>query len=222
MQQPSIRLTLASGYALPVRGTLTLGFVSEVFASNPAVQFASGGRTISFTIPANSTRAVFDNGSTEVKIQTGTVAGTIQVTPAFITQTGAPLTPGPGEPLSITVNRSAPKLLSVDIASRTTNAVALYVTGYATTRALRQVTVQLTARGDQKFTSTTLTVNVESAALGWFQSSQSEPFGGLFSLSIPLTFQRGDENEDLVGRVQSFSVTAANEVGTSNPVAVAP
>src|SRR5205823_6180639 len=84
-QQPSIGLTLASPYPLALQGTLKLSFVSAVFTDDPAIQFASGGRTVNFTISANSTRAQFISNATSMPLQIGTTAGTIVITPSFST-----------------------------------------------------------------------------------------------------------------------------------------
>jgi hypothetical protein len=222
LQQPGVGLTLASPYSLPLRGSLNLTFSSDVFTANPAVQFSTGGRTINFTIPAGATQATFENGSTEIRLQTGTVAGTIQVVPTFTTTAGLDVSPQSAAPLSMAVNREAPRLLTVDIGARGASSLTLQVNGFSTTRTLRSVEIQITPRGDAEFTATVLRFNVESSTLAWFQTPQSEPFGGLFSLTIPLTFSRGGSTEDLIQHVQSLTVTATNEIGTSSGVAVGP
>jgi hypothetical protein len=222
LQQPAVGLTLASPYSLPLRGTLNLTFSSDVFTTNPAVQFASGGRSVAFTIPAGATQATFDNGSSEIRLQTGTVAGSIQVAPTFATTAGLDVTPTTATPLSMTVSREAPRLLTADISARGLNSLTLQVNGFTTTRTLRSVEVQIVPRDDAEFTTTVLRFNVESSTLAWFQTPPSEAFGGLFSLTIPLTFSRDSSTEDLIRYVQSLNVTATNEVGTSSSVGVAP
>ena len=42
----AIGVTLASPYPLPITGTLTLAFASSAFVDDPAIQFATGGRTL--------------------------------------------------------------------------------------------------------------------------------------------------------------------------------
>ena len=73
MTQPAIGLTLASPYPVAISGTLTMS-VTGTLPADPAVQFASGGATVSFTIPANQTSAVFGAQGTQLGLQTGTVA----------------------------------------------------------------------------------------------------------------------------------------------------
>ncbi len=133
-QQIGTGLTLAAAYPLNLNGTLTLTFNSDVFSNDPAVQFAVGGRTANFVIPAGSTQAVFPNNATQLGLQTGTVAGTITLTPSFITDGGINLTPAIPPSLNLTVAQSAPRLLSVQSSGKTAGAVTLLITGYATGR----------------------------------------------------------------------------------------
>lgn len=220
--QPAVGVTLESPYPLPIRGTLTLTFLSDVFSENPAVQFSSGGRVAPFTIPAGSTVAVFDSGATEVRLQTGTVAGTIQLRANFATQTGLDLTPTDAPSLTLTIARSTPQLLTAEVASRARTGLTLLVTGYSTTRELRQMTVNIAPRSGDRVANGTVTINLQPVALVWFQSTNSQGFGGLFSLQVPLTFQRGNSDEDLVSRIESLTITVTNEMGASNAVTVGP
>src|SRR5437764_5644308 len=127
LQQVGAGLTLASSYPLNLNGTLTLSFNSDVFANDPAVQFATGGRMVNFTIPAGSTQAVFPNNSTQLRLQSGTVAGTITLTPSFVTDGGINLTPTIPPTLNLTVAQSSPRLLSVQVSSKSSSALTLLV-----------------------------------------------------------------------------------------------
>jgi hypothetical protein len=219
-QQPSIGLALESPYPLALRGTLTLTFVSSVFADDPAVQFASGGRSVNFTIPANSTQALFNGGVTTMAVQTGTTAGNIVITPSFAMQGGFNMTPATPDSLTLTIARSAPQLLSASITSQTLNSFTLVLSGFSTTRTVHQLDIQITPRQGEDFSTTRLTLDVSSASSGWFQSTASQPFGGAFIVAIPFALQNGSSTDDLVRRLQSLSVTAANEIGVSNGVSV--
>lgn len=214
-QQASIGLSLTSPYALPLRGTLTLSFTSTVFTDDPAIQFANGGRTINFTIPANSTQALF-NGNTTVPLQTGTTAGNIVITPSFAMQSGFDMTPPTPDVLTLTVQRVAPQLLSASVTSITLNSFSLVVSGYSTTRSLRQLDIQVTPKQGTSLSSTHLTIDLTSSSSAWFQSNASQNFGGTFSITIPFTLANGSSTADLVHLLQTLSVTANNDVGTSN------
>jgi hypothetical protein len=90
-QQLPINVTIANPYSVNLNGTLTLVFTSAVGASDPAIQFSSGGLTANFTIPAGTTQAVFGTQQSVLLI-TGTTAGSIAVT-AGLQAAGASVTP---------------------------------------------------------------------------------------------------------------------------------
>lgn len=215
LQQPEVGLALAQPYTLPLEGELTLEFVSEYFSPNPAVQFSTGGRTARFRIAAGATEARFDNGATRIRLQTGTVAGRIVLRPRFVTEGGLDLTPDNPPELVLTIPSGAPKLLDLGVFSRTATGFTLAISGYTTTRSLRQLELELTPRPGEKLSATRFTVNLESSALIWFQSETSYAYGGLFTVAIPISLGV-DAREDQVRRIQSISVTVTNELGRSN------
>ncbi len=215
LQQPEVGLALAQAYTLPLEGELTLEFISEYFSPNPAVQFSTGGRTARFRIAAGATEARFDNGATRIRLQTGTVAGRIVLRPRFVTEGGLDLTPNNPPELVLTIPSGAPKLLDLGVFSRTATGFTLAISGYTTTRSLRQLELELTPRPGEKLSATRFTVNLESSALIWFQSETSYAYGGLFTVAIPISLGL-DAREDQVRRIQSVSVTVTNELGRSN------
>ena len=220
-QQPTVGLTLAAPYPLALNGTLKLTFIPEVFTDDPAVQFASGGRTVNFTIPANSTHALFNGSTSTMALQTGTIAGNIVVTPSFAMQGGFDMTPASPETLTLTIARSAPQLLSASITAQTLTSFTVVINGYSTPRSMRQLDIQVTPRQGENFSLTHLTIDVNSAASAWFQSTTSQGFGGTFLIAVPFVLQNGSSTDDLVHRLQSLSITATNEIGASNSVSVA-
>ncbi len=221
MQQLGVGLALEAPYPLAITGTLTLSFNSEVFSDDPAVQFATGGRKVSFTIPANSTRAVFPQNAPEIKIQTGTVAGTITLTPSFATESGINLTPSNPPVLALTVPQGAPRLLSVALSSKTSSAITLLVSGYATNRSVTQMDFQFTAVSGENLGTTRLTLNAEPSFLAWYQSTASQQYGSLFTATVPFTLQGDVKNvSNVADAIQSISVTLSNRLGSSSTLTV--
>jgi hypothetical protein len=217
--QPVISLTLASPYPLALTGVLTLSTSSNL-VPDPAVQFITGGFTVPFVIPANSTSANFANQGPNIRLQTGTVASTITLTPTFATQAGnVPVTPTSPATLQFTVAPAAPVLISIVPASESANSFALNVLGYSTTRTLTSVTLQFTAAAAMTVGTSQVTINVQPQAIQWFQSSASQGFGGQFEVTLPFTLQgTPPTGETLLQTIASISATASNEVGTSNSV----
>ena len=219
-QQPAIGVSLASPYSLALTGTLTLNFTPEVFANDPAVQFASGSRTATFTIPAGATQAVFANNATQLRVQTGTVAGTISIVPTFATQTSAiDLTPANPPALTLTVPQSAPKLLSVTVTNKTSNGFTLLVTGYATGRSITQMDFQFNPVAGENVSTTKLSMNVDSNFSAWYGNTQSQPYGSQFTASINFTMQGEIVDtkaiSNVVDTIQSVAVTLTNRQGVS-------
>lgn len=219
-QQPNLGLTLAAPYPLPLQGTLTLVFQSNVFADDTSIQFANGGRTVNFTIPANSTQALFSGNATSVALQTGTTSGSIVITPSFTLTNGFNLTPASPEAITLTIAGEAPQLLTGTVSSESATGFALTLTGYTTTRVLSKLTVQFTPANGQSFNPAQLTIDVSSTASAWFQGSTASGFGGSFLVAIQFALSGGSSTATLAQLLQSVSITATNDVGTSSAIAV--
>ena len=218
MQQPQIALTLAAPYPLALSGTLTLAFFSnaEVPSTDASVQFAVGGRTVNFTIPANATKAVFQNNATQVRVQTGTVAGTITITPSFVTDAGIILTPTNPPALNLVIPASAPRVLGVEVSATTATSITLLVRGYSTARSVTKMDFQFTPTAGENVSTTSLSLPVEGNFLSWYQQAQSQQYGSLFTATIPFTLQGDVKNVTRVAdTLQSVSVTLTNRQGTS-------
>jgi hypothetical protein len=224
-QQPAVGLTLASPYGLALNGVLTLKFTSDVFADDPAVQFSSGGRTVNFTIPAGTRQAVFANGATQMRLQSGTVAGTITVTPSFTTVGGGiDMTPSAPQAATMTVAQSAPRLSSVVVSAKANNSITVQVTGYATGRNLTQLDFQFTAVSGENLGTSRLTLPVEPTFSAWYQSSGSAAYGSQFTATVTFTLAGDITNTKtitaLADTIQSISATLTNRQGVSNSMTV--
>jgi len=214
LQQPAVSLALAEPYSLDIAGKLTLAFTSESFADDPAVQFATGGRTVDFRIPAGSTTAVFADGPRQIVFQTGTVAGQIAIS-STLTTSSVDVTPQPAPSLSMALGAAAPQLRNVQVVPRNATSFDVIATGLSTGRSVSGITLRFTPVAAANLQTSTLSANVESAFDSWFQSAASRPFGSQFSSVITISIT-GDINQ-----LQSVTVTATNSRGTSNTITTA-
>ena len=234
MTQPTIGLTLASPYPVAISGTLTLS-VTGTLPADQAVQFLSGGSTVSFTIPANETSAVFGAQGTQLGLQTGTVASTITITPSFVTQAGdVSLTPATPEVLQFSIAPAAPVLIALQLMAESTTApvtgqststssFTIQVTGFTTTRSLTSAVVQFAMAPGFSMPTSQFTINVSPISTVWFQSTASNTFGSQFTISIPFTFQGVvPKGQSVLSAIASISVTMSNAVGSSSSLAAAP
>ncbi|MBZ5601267.1 MAG: choice-of-anchor D domain-containing protein [Acidobacteriia bacterium] len=211
MQQSSVRISLGQPYPLALSGTLTLSFTSSAFANDPSVQFASGGTTVAFTIPANSSDAVFGSQGNSALFQTGSVAGTIIFT-AALAAASVDVTPSPAPSMSVVVPAAAPQLRAVQIGTRTSSSFELLISGYAPTRSISQLQLQFTPKAGVNLGTTSLSSSVDQAFTAWYQSAASASFGSQFTISVIVNVT-GDPSA-----VQSVTASLSNSLGSSNSV----
>lgn len=223
LEQPAVSLTLGQPYPIPVNGTLNL-LVSSTYSVDPSVQFSTGGRTVNFTIPANSTRAVFPNASSEIQFQTGSVASTFTVVPSFATAAGLNLTPESPSVLRFSMPESAPKILGLQVAERGSTTLTLRVLGVSTTRSLGKLEVRFTAAAGFNVPNLQFSMDLTGPSSVWFNSPASQTFGGQFTLDVQFqlaTSDRGTEAVPPTLALESASVVITNSTGSSNTATVA-
>jgi hypothetical protein len=215
LQQPSIGLDLEEPYPIPVNGTVTLGFISDAFGDDATIRFSNGTRSTSFVIPAGETKARFANGSEELRLQTGTVAGTILLTPAFTTESGSPIPLSSPQTFRITIPPSPPVVATARASRRDATNLSIDIVGYATTRSLNRIDLTFASTPELTLQNPTVSIDVTSSFQNWFLSSVSNQFGSQFSLTIPLSLPASASLPDPVLRLQRVSITLVNSIGTS-------
>lgn len=197
-----VDLVLSSSYSKDVTGTITLSFTpnAAVPTDDPSIQFSSGGRTASFTIPAGATHATF--AVSPMAFQTGTVAGTISLAIASNL-------PGGTSTVSLPVARSAPVIQSATVV-KSSSTFQVVVTGFSNTRELTTANFHFTAASGQTVQSADLPVTLSSPAGQWFGASASAQFGGQVLIVLPFTVQQGSESG-----LTSLTVSLQNAQGAS-------
>lgn len=217
LQQPGVGLLLDSPYPATLTGNLNLSFNSNSFAVDPALQFVTGGRSVGFTIPANTTRAIFSNGSTQIRFQTGSVSGTIVLTPSFSLISGLNLTPSAPAELRLVIADQAPAILSLSLGPGTSlTSLELLVTGYATSRTLTRMNLQFSPQQGAQFGTTQFAVDLTTQATLWYRNTASQSFGSLFTISMPFLVQ-GLSGQSIADVLESVTVTLTSDQGTSGP-----
>lgn len=202
----SATLVLGAPYPLEITGQIKLTFQPDASLSaptdDPAIMFSDDGRTLDFTIPANSTAPV------PFAVQTGSVAGTITLTVSWQAG-GASLAVPATLTQSIQIAPAIPAITEVT-ATITSSGFQVQITGYSNTRELSQAQLQFTAASGQTLQTTSLTVQLTSAATAWFQSSTSDQSGSTFVLTLPFTVSNGTASA-----IASVSVELVNSQGAS-------
>ncbi len=206
-QQPRFGIQLSAPYPLPITGTMNLTFAPDSGPDDPAVQFANGGRTTTYSIPAGTASGVFVGTPA---IQTGTVAGLITLVTRY-TAGGQDVTPTPAPTDTIRVNATAPVLTRIEL-TRTTGAFEVILTGYSSTRQVNSAIIRFTAAPGENVQTPELTVPLSGLFQTWYANSASAPYGSQFRLVIPFSVY-GVSNA-----VASVSAQLTNSVGASNTI----
>ena len=183
LQQPSISLQLAQPYPYNITGQLSLSFASTSFVDDPSIQFASGGRTVSFSIPANSTNALFGT-NTKIPFQSGTVAGTVTFSAVLMVQ-NVNITPV-APTTTVVVPPGPPQIQRIDLGNQTTTSFQVLITGYASTRQVSQLQFQFAPAPGATLQSQTLSVDTTSPFNTWYQSTGSQQYGSQFTVSVTI------------------------------------
>jgi hypothetical protein len=208
-QQIPVNVTLANPYTVPITGTLTMVFTSAVGATDPSIQFSTGGLTTNFTIPAGTTQAVFGTQQS-VLVITGTVAGSIAIT-AAVQAGGAIVTPATAPSITTTIAKAAPVITGVTLTASGSSLIVA-VTGYSNTRDMTSGTFQFIAAAGSTLNAAPITENLAATFSAFYQSSASTNFGSQFTFSIPFSFTGS------INAIGSVSVQLINSAGTSAAV----
>ena len=162
---------------MPLQGTLSLTFRAlppglPAGYSDPALQFASGGKTVDFVIPAGATSLSLQNRA----IQQGTVAGDITVTLVSLRAGTSDVTPRPVPAQTVTLPVLPPVITpnSVRITNSSTNTIDVEFTAYSTPRDLIEARYTFeVVSGTEIAGSATVPVDVRSAANTWYGGNPS-------------------------------------------------
>ena len=205
-QQLRLQVTLGNAFPLDVIVTLTLSFAPDSGADDPTIQFSTGGRTARITVPAGST-----TGSTDVGLQTGTVAGLITVTAQMQTN-GQDVTPSPAPRTTTRIAAGAPVIVPGTLtAVRNATGFTITLTGYVTDREMTQANFQFTAATGSNLQTTTLSVPIDAMFAQYFSSAGATPTGSQFTFTQSFTVTGSPQ------AVVSVTVTLVNRIGQSAP-----
>ena len=205
-QQPTVEFTLTQAYPLDLVGTLTLSVAPSTPGGpvDPSVQFATGGTTYQFTIPANTTT------TPKIQLQAGTLPATITVT-LTLTADGQDVTPEGLAPVVIDVPVTAPTISSVTL-TRDGDNLTVTVQGFSSTRQMDDATFIFTAADGSSISNPNITVGNTTAFGDWYSQSDSTQYGSLFTYVQNFTLSNN------ASTISGVSVTLTNSSGTSNSV----
>ena len=204
-QQITLDLVASSPYPQAITGQIALSFQPDAAVSqdDPAIQFSGGGRTVNFTIPANSTHAQFP--VSPMALQTGTVSGTITLTVTSGAANGQ-------FTQTIAIARAAPVVQTATV-STNNSGFQVQIAGFSNSRELTNATFTFAASSGHTVQTSNLTVSLSSLAGQWFSASGSARFGGQVLIVVPFAVQQGGASS-----LSSVTVQLDNAQGTSQSV----
>lgn len=212
LAQPQVGVSIAEPYSLPLTGQLVLTFAPDatVPGDDPAIQFSTGGRTVDFSIPANSTQVSLP--APQIALQTGSVAGTITVA-AVLKAGGVDATPSPAPVRTLRVARSAPVIRSLKKVTTATG-FEIWITGYSPSRDLTQAAFRFTPAPGSNLRTTTATLPLADSARQWYEDPVSRLFGSQFTIVQPFTLQGS------ASAIGAIYVSLSNSAGNSEELLV--
>ncbi len=211
LQQPAMTITASSAYPSEIDGNVTLSFVSSSStsgtpgATDQTIQFAAGGTTVSFTIPAGSKQATF-SGASSTSFNTGTTAGTITLTANITTPKSAAVATQ-----TVTNRATFPTISSVQI-STTPGVATVVVTGYSPTDDVVSGLFTFNLSSGAVLTDNDIPVPLSPYFQPYYATTASYATGSEFTLTVPFAVM--GNTADMVG----VTVTLINSVASSNPV----
>jgi hypothetical protein len=208
--QPPFQLELSAPYPVAITGQLQLAFSPASGQGDSAVQFAAGGRTLDFTIPAGSSTAVFRTGAqttTTPALQTGTVAGRVVLT-ARARSGDIDLATTPIAVHTLTIEPAAPAVTSARFV-RGPNGLEIQITGYATAREVTEAVFRFSAAGNTTLRNAEITVPVGELFTRWFGDNAAADFGSQFTFTQPFNIEGNSAS------VTPVSVTLTNRLGST-------
>jgi hypothetical protein len=194
-QQGTVTVNLSQAAATSGSGTVTLAFQPAVAgATDPAIQFATGGQTTNFTVSAGDTQGQFGTQAS-VAFQTGSTAGSLVIT----AQLG-----GRTDQQTIVILPAAVGVAAAQ-AARGAGTIEVDVAGFDNTRTAGTVTFTFFDSNGNTIAPGAIRTDSAAAFAGYFQNST----GGTFLLKavFPIT---GDATQ-----ITAFEADLSNVTGTT-------
>ncbi|MGD0734895.1 MAG: FG-GAP-like repeat-containing protein [Terracidiphilus sp.] len=205
-QQPTLNLQFLAGYPLPLQVTLTLSVAPATSGGpvDPAVQFSTGGDTLSFALPANSTTVP------AIQLQTGTLPGTITVT-LTLESGDQDVTPTGLQPVVVTVPTAVPVITSATL-TESGNTLTVTVQGYSSSQNMTSAVFDFSPVAGATINTKSVTVDVSTDFSTWYTLPNMNQYGSAFTYTQVFT------TSTPASSVASVTVTLTNSVGSSNTV----
>ena len=174
------------------------------------VQFTNGVQFINFTIPAGQTRVPLP---ANFALITGTATGAGQISVGFRDSLGNNITAASVQPVIFSIAGTAPVISSFKISQPVNGIYTATVSGYSSTLSMTNAVFTFTPTSGINLASSTITVSLSAAFANWYGTSQSNQYGGQFSLTVPFAFNVA--NGVSTNPIAAATVSLTNSVGST-------
>ena len=181
------------------------------------VVFTNGVQFINFTIPAGQTRVPLP---ANFALITGTATGAGQISVSFRDSLGNNITAASVQPVIFSIAGTAPVISSFKISQPINGIYTATVSGYSSTLSMTTGVFTFTATSGTNLASSTVTVPLSTAFANWYGTSQSNQYGGQFSLTVPFAFSVA--NGVSTNPIAAATVALTNSVGTTTSASANP
>jgi hypothetical protein len=172
--------------------------------------FSNSFQTVNFTVPANTTTVPLPAG---FALLTGTATGAGELGVTFRDSLGNNITSPSIAPVIFSVAGTAPVITSFKISLPVNGVYTATVNGYSSTLSMTNGVFTFTPTSGTNLASSTITVPLANAFANWYGTSQSNQYGGQFSLTVPFAFTVSGGTS--TNPIAAATVTLTNSVGST-------
>jgi hypothetical protein len=209
--QVPVTVTLPAPIGQQITGSLVVQFIRPFDGqASREVQFTNGAQFVNFTVPANTTQVPLPAGFALI---TGTATGTGQIGVTFRDSLGNNITSPNVQAAVFSIAGTAPVISSFKISLPVNGIYTATVTGYSSTLSMTTGAFTFTPTTGTNLASSTISVPLANAFAAWYNTSQSNQYGGQFSLTVPFAFTVSGGTS--TNPIDAASVTLTNSAGTS-------
>jgi Putative Ig domain len=209
--QALVSVSIGAPIAQQVTGTLQVVYQRAFDGQGSReVVFTNGVQFINFTLPANTTKIPLPAGFALI---TGTATGAGQLAVTFRDSQGNNITAASVQPVVFSIAGTAPVISSFKISQPVNGIYTATVSGYSSTLSMTNAVFTFTPTSGTNLSSATVTVPLSAAFANWYGTSQSNQYGGQFSLTVPFAFTVA--NGVSTNPIAAATVTLTNSVGST-------
>lgn len=209
--QVPVTVSIGAPIGQQVTGTLQVAYQRAFDGQGSReVVFTNGVSFLNFTLAPNATQIPLPAGFALI---TGTATGAGSLSVTFRDSLGNNITGPSVQPVIFSIAGTAPVISSFKISQPINGVYTATVSGYSSTLSMTNAVFTFTPTSGTNLASSTVTVPLAPVFANWYGTSQSNQYGGQFSLTVPFTFTVA--NGVSTNPIAAATVALTNSVGSA-------